>query len=79
MGIVPHVLHLLNASFSNQKKLQTEAAWLIANISAGTQKDTLYLIDQNCISIFFKCLKLDNQEVHENVIKLFLFNQLQLY
>jgi len=67
MGIVPHVLYFLNEKFVKNEKLQIEAAWLLANIAAGTSEDTAYLVQQKIIPIFAKTLKFENEQVHENV------------
>ena len=67
LGIVPDLLSLLSDNLIEQAKLQTQAAWLLANITAGTSDDALYLVECNCIPIFARSLKLKNDEVHENV------------
>ena len=67
MGIVPDLLALLHEDLAEQGRLQTQAAWLLANITAGTSDDTMYLVKCNCIPIFARSLRLKSDEVHENV------------
>jgi len=68
MGIVPNILTLLGEKFSAISKLQSESAWLIANISAGDINDTIYLIEQNAIQILADCVKTKNQDLQENAM-----------
>ncbi len=67
IGIVPDLLALLHEDLAEEGKLQTQAAWLLANITAGTSEDTMHLVKSNCIPIFARSLRLKNDEVHENV------------
>ena len=68
MGIVPSVLNLLDDRLSAVSKLQSEAAWLIANITSGDINDTIYLIEQNTIQILTSCIRNKPQDLQENVL-----------
>ena len=67
LGIVPSLLYLLTDNFSKICRLQSETAWLIANISAGELQDNVFLVQQNCIPILSSCLRTNNEALHENV------------
>lgn len=67
MGIVPNVLSLLDERLSAVSKLQSEAAWLITNITSGDINDTIYLIEQNAIQILTSCIRNKPQDLQENV------------
>ena len=67
MGIVPKILEFLQEKFSGMSRLQSESAWLIANISSGDIQDTLHLIEKGAIGTLAACLKSDNEDLQENV------------
>lgn len=69
-GIVMDVVALLTEKYEKFKKLQVEAAWFVANLSAGRADDTKYLVGLNIIPVLFECLKVKNEELHENVKKM---------
>jgi hypothetical protein len=62
------VLSLLSEQFSKISRLQSEAAWLIANISAGEASDNAYLVEQNCVPILCDCIKSSNEDLQESVM-----------
>jgi len=68
LGIVPDLLNFLHEDFIEQSKVQNQAAWLLANLTAGTSEDVAFLVECNCIQIFSKTLKLKCDEVHENTM-----------
>jgi hypothetical protein len=53
------------------KALQVEAAWTIANLSAGESSDTEYLVKIGVLPKLYKALRVNNEELHENVLKYF--------
>lgn len=67
MGIVPNVLSLLDDRLSAVSKLQSEAAWLITNITSGDINDTTYLVEQHTIQILTSCIRNKPQDLQENV------------
>lgn len=72
MGIIPNVLYLLSEKFHPISRMQAEAAWLIANVSAWEVHDNEYLVQQGCIPTLRECLKAKNEDLQENV-KIFFF------
>ena len=68
MEMLPHLLNLLSDEFSREQELQTEVAWLLANISAGTSQDTQVLVERNIIPVMAHALRKNvNDNLHENV------------
>jgi hypothetical protein len=67
LDLVPAILKLLGEQFEKNLSLQAEAAWLLANISAGSSEDTSYLFDQGILPVLFVCLRTTNEDLHENV------------
>jgi len=69
MGIIPHLISLLEEKFSQYQQLQIEISWFMANLTAGSSDDTAYLVDQNIIPTLSQCLRFtNNQDLQENVI-----------
>jgi len=68
MGMTSYLLNLLSNDFADKKLLQTEVAWLLANVSAGTSKDTQVLVEMNVLPVMAHALKsIVNDDLHENV------------
>ena len=68
MEMLPHLLNLLSDKYADEKDLQTEVAWLLANISAGTSQDTQILVEMNIIPVMAHALRETvNDDLHENV------------
>jgi len=67
MGILPNVLYLLNERFCKISRLQSEAAWLIANVASGDTEVTMALIELNSVPVLIDCLKTTNEDLQENV------------
>jgi len=69
MEMLPHLLNLLSDKFADEKDLQTEVAWLLANISAGTSSDTQVLVEMNIIPVMAHALRETvNDDLHENIM-----------
>jgi len=69
MGIIPHLLNLLSKKFSKMGSLQTEIAWLLANISAGDSDETKYLVELNIIPVIMDAFRdIYNDDLHENIM-----------
>jgi len=68
MGIVPDLLNLLHEDFSEHSQVQNQAAWLLANLTAGNSDDVAYLVQCNCIPIFSRTLRFKFDELHENTM-----------
>jgi len=68
MEMISPLMNLLSDDFSDKKSLQTEVAWLLANVSAGTSKDTQVLVEMNIIPVMAHALSSTvNDDLHENV------------
>ncbi len=68
MGMTSSLLNLLSDNFSDQQRLQTEVAWFLANLSAGTSKDTRVLVEMNIIPVMARALgSTVNDDLDENV------------
>ena len=67
LDIVPVLLNLLGEDFEKLRNLQSECAWLLANISAGSSEDTAYLFDQGILPVLYGSLSTTNEDLHENV------------
>ena len=68
MEMISPLMNLLSDDFSDKKLLQTEVAWLLANVSAGTSKDTQVLVEMNIIPVMARALgSTVNDDLHENV------------
>jgi len=69
LGIVPHLISLLEEKFSQYQQLQIEIAWFLANLTAGSSDDTAYLVDQNIIPTLSQCLRFTTSEdLQENAM-----------
>jgi len=68
LDIVPVLLNLLGEDFEKLRNLQSECAWLLANISAGSSEDTAYLFDQGILPVLYGSLSTTNEDLHENVM-----------
>jgi hypothetical protein len=69
MEMISPLLNLLSDDFSEKKLLQTEVAWLLANVSAGTSKDTQVLVEMNIIPVMARALgSTVNDDLHENIM-----------
>lgn len=69
--IIIQTLCLLKNQNAKLIKLQEEAAWLIANFSAGDSSDTAYLVQQGCIPILAECIQINNNDLQQNVSRCF--------
>jgi len=69
MGIFPSILELLGPNYVKYKRLQSECAWLIANMLAGADSEMLqFFREKNIIGILCDCLTVkNNEELNENV------------
>ncbi len=76
MGIIPDLISLLSEEFTRMSNLQSEAAWLIANVASGDTETTVTLVELGAISVLIQCLQTKNEDLHENVIKLIIKSRL---
>jgi len=65
-GVVPRLMQFL--TFSNDYKLQFEAAWTITNIASGSTAHTKVIVDNGGICAFVKLLRSPNAEVQEQAV-----------
>jgi len=68
MGILPRVLELLREDYRKISRLQSEAAWLIANVLSGDTEITVNLVQDNCVPILIDCLQSTNEDLQENAM-----------
>ncbi len=69
MGIIPHLISLLEEKFSQYQQLQIEISWFMANLTAGSSDDTAYLVDENIIPTLSECIRFtNNQDLQENAL-----------
>jgi len=65
-GVVPRLMQFL--SYSNEQKLQFEAAWTITNIASGTTAHTKCVVEYGGINCFVNLLRSPNAEVREQAV-----------